>query len=324
MGRFKVYFFASIVVVILLATFIFLINKKEQKIEGKPFENQIKTVKGKKNDSLLIFEKFVKDFNSHKADNIDKYIDPELGMMLFYHDGPYPILKVTSTIKDEIDWFNQDIFENVAFENSPDYLGDFEFSKTGFFVTKNKGNFSLKKFDDSYTSHPESFFKENKKIETLCNFSATGITKGKSKTFEFYFRFDGKKLTLLGLSTDSVSDVMFGDPKTKVIPFGNKNDIENYFKNQKLFRDKEQNAYIDFDKKEITYYDFPNDPFVFEYFEIGEIKDDSDKIKSVELIFYPDKSNKENGFFTYFSNKGSFVVPPMGARPPYFYEPVKK
>ncbi|MDO3425575.1 hypothetical protein QWT87_11810 [Chryseobacterium sp. APV1] len=72
-------------------------------------------------------------------------------MMLFYHDGPYPILRINSTLEDEIDWFNQDVFENVDFTDSPMYLGDFEFSKTGFFVKQNKGDFSLRDFDNTYT-----------------------------------------------------------------------------------------------------------------------------------------------------------------------------
>ena len=325
MKKTKLYILTAFFIIVISSVFFFNLREKEHNENG--FEVKKITKEKKENvkeDSLIVFTNFVKDFNSHKAENIDKYIDADLGMMLFYHDGPYPILRINSTLEDEIDWFNQDVFENVNFTDSPIYLGGFEFSKTGFFVKQNKGDFSLRDFDNTYTSHSESFFKENRKLETVCNFSAVGISKNQGGTYHFYFRLEGKKLTLLGLSTESVSDYLFANPKAAFIPFNNKSDIENYFKTQKLFRDKDQNAYIDFDKKEITYYDFPDNPFVFEYFEIGEIQNDSDKIKSVELIFYPDKSNKENGFFTYFSNKGSFVVPPMGARPPYFYEPVRK
>ena len=275
-------------------------------------------------DSLSVFSKFAKDFNSHKAKNLDHYIDPELGMMMYYHDGPYPIISLKSSVDDEIDWLESEIFENVKFTESPNYIGDFKFAETGFFVSKNNGSFSLKDFDNSYTSHPDSFFEDNKKLEILCNFRATGISKDQKKTFDFYFRVEKDRLTLLALETETVDDILFANPDADFIPFKNKIDIEKYFTNHKIFVDKEQNAYINFDKQEITYYDFPDDnPFIFEHYKIGKIEENSSKIKSVEVIFYPNES-KEDGFITFFSNKGRFVVYPMGVRPPYFYDVVKK
>ncbi len=323
MKKTKIYILITFFTLIILGVFFFSSSEKDH-----TEKNQIrKSMKGMKEnvkeDSLIVFKNFIKDFNSHKAENIDQYIDPKLGMMLFFHDGPYPILRISSSIRDEIDRFGQDIFENINITDSPEYLGDFEFSKTGFFIRQNNGGFSLKDFDNTYTSHPESFFKKNRQLETFCNFSAVGISKGQYNTYHFYFQFKGNKLTLLGLSTYSVSDDMFANPKAAFIPFDNKEDIENYFQKQKLFRDKANNAYIDFGKKKITYYDFPDEPFTFESFEIDTIQNNSGKIKSVEIIFYLDQANKEDGFSTYFSNKGTFVIPPMGARPPYFYEPVK-
>ncbi|MCX8526199.1 hypothetical protein OF897_19985 [Chryseobacterium formosus] len=272
-------------------------------------------------DSLSVFSKFAKDFNTHKAKNLDQYIDSKLGMIMYYHDGPYPIISLKSSVENEIDWLESEVFENVKFNQSSDYLGDFKFAETGFFVGKNNGNFSLKDFDNSYTSHPDSFFEENKELETLCNFRATGITKDQRKTFDFYFRLEKNKLTLLALEIETVDDILFSNPDADFIPFKNKSDIENYFTNHKIFVDKEQNAYINFDKKEITYYDFPDDnPFIFEYYEIGKIEENSSRIKSAEIIFYANKEEKDSRFITFFSNKGRFVVYPMGVRPPYFYE----
>jgi len=278
----------------------------------------------KKADSSAIFEDFVKDFNSHQEKNINKYIDVDLEMIMYYHDGPYPIISALEEIGSEIDWLDTDLFENVKLETFPEYVGDFKFSKTGFFVQRNNRNFLLENFDNSYNSHPPSFFNKYKRLEKLCNFWATGISKDQKRQFYFYFRLDQKKLTLLGLEVDSVNDVLFANPEASFIPFKNKNDIENYLKNHQLFFDKEQNAGIDLAKKEIVYYDFPLDnPFIFDHYEIGKIEENSSKIKSAEIIFYPNESKKD-GFITFFSNKGRFVVYPMGVRPPYFYDVVKK
>jgi|GEM_PF-2289429 len=319
--------FILIAIVSIMLRFIFfdVAHKKDVNIKTVPPQHN-KGVVQSEIDSGLIFSQFAKDFNSHQEKNINKYIDGDLGMMMYYYDGPYPIISLKSKIEYEIDWLENDIFENVEFQTPQDYLGDFQFSKTGFFVWRNNGDFSLKDFDNSYTSHPDSFFDDNKKLETLCNFSAKGISKDQNKTFDFYFRLDGKKLTLLALAVATVNDILFADPEASFIPFENKNDIENYLTNHRLFIDEEEkNAYIDFEKKEITYYDFPTDnPFVFEYYEIGKIEENSPKIKSAEIIFYANKIEKDSRFITYFSNKGRFVVYPMGVRPPYVYGFVKK
>lgn len=313
---------------LLAATFsvIFYFNsdKKMQKQKVAVTSKSNDSVKAE-TDSVSVFSKFVKDFNSHKAKNLDQYIDPKLGMMMYYHDGPYPIISLKSNVENEIDWLESKIFEKVKFSEIPDYLGDFKFEDSGFFVSENKGSFSLKDFDNSYTAHPDSFFEENKKLETLCNFRATGISKNQKKTFGFYFRLEGSKLTLLALEIDTVNDILFANPEVNFIPFKNKNDIEIYLKNHRIFVDKDQNAYIDFDKREITYYDFPEDnPFLFEYYEIGKIVENSTLIKSAEIIFYANREEKDSRFITFFSNKGRFVVYPMGVRPPYFYDSVKK
>lgn len=313
-----------LIVAILSLVFYFKSDKQhqEQKVAVTSKSNDSVKVEV---DSISVFSKFANDFNSHKAKNLDQYIDPKLGMMMYYHDGPYPIISLKSSVENEIDWLESEIFENIKFAGLPDYIGDFKFAEIGFFVSKNNGNFSLKDFDNSYTSHPDSFFEENKKLETLCNFRATGISKDQKKTFDFYFRLEKNKLTLLALEVDTVDDILFANLDADFISFKNKSDIEKYFTNHKIFVDKEQKAYIDFDKKEITYYDFPDDnPFIFEYYEIGKIEENSSKIKSAEIIFYGNKEEKDSRFITFFSNKGRFVVYPMGVRPPYFYDSVKK
>lgn len=312
---------------ILIAGLLFYVSKKSQVRESNRTEVSVKTklIVPEKIDTLEIFRKFATDFNTHLAKNINSYIDPKLGLAMYYHDGPYPILQVKNSVDQEIDWFMMDIFENVEFASFPNYLGDFKFEKTGFFIVKNEGSFSLSDFDNSYTAHPKEFFLEHQPLEKLCNFRAKAISTAGNTMYNFYFNFKNGKLTLLALEVENVSDIMFANKERPFIAFNDKNDIEKYFENQKIFRDKEQNASIDFDKREITYYDFPNDnPFIFETYKIGRITKDSDKIKSVEIIFYANKNKEEDGFMTYFSNKGTFVVGPMGVRPPYFYEPVKK
>lgn len=314
-------------VIILITGLLFYKYKKSQVRESNETESSVKTehIAPEKIDTLQIFRKFVSDFNTHTAKNINSYIDPKLGMAMYYHDGPYPILQVKNSVDQEMDWIMMDVFENVEFTSFPNYLGDFKFEKTGFFIVKNEGVFSLSDFDNSYTSHPEEFFVEHQPLEKLCNYRAKGISTAGNTMYNFYFNFKNGKLYLLALEVENVSDIMFANAEMPFIAFNGKNDIEKYFENQKIFRDKEQNASIDFDKREITYYDFPNDNlFIFETYKIGKITDDSDKIKSVEIIFYADKNKEEDGFITYFSNKGTFVVGPMGVRPPYFYEPVKK
>lgn len=327
MNRTKAYIFIILGIVAMVSIIIyFYLNNKNIVEVPKVEKTQISVTDSvnEETDSNSVFSKFAKDFNSHKAKNLDRYVDPKLGMMMYYHDGPYPIISLKSSVEDEIDWLESEIFENVKFSESPDYIGDFKFAETGFFVSKNNGSFSLKDFDNSYTSHPDSFFEDNKELEILCNYRATGISKDQKKTFDFYFRVEKNKLTLLALEIETVDDILFANPDADFISFRNTSDIEKYFTNHKIFVDKEQNAYINFDKKEITYYDFPDDnPFIFEHYEIGKIEENSSKIKSVEVIFYPNESKKD-GFITFFSNKGRFVVYPMGVRSPYFYDVVKK
>lgn len=316
--------FLLIPAIILIAVLIFFDFKKSPVSAFNKTEVSEKTAP-KKIDTLQIFKKFVTDFNTHLAKNINPYIDPKLGMAMYYHNGPYPILKVINSLNEEIDWITLDVFDNVEFASFPNYLGDFKFEKTGFFIVKNEGNFSLSNFDNSYTAHPESFFLEHQPLEKLCNFRAKGISPQENKMYDFYFNLNNSKLSLLALEVVTVPDVMFADPDKDFISFNGKKDIEKFFEKHKIFRDKAQNAYIDFDKKEMTYYDFPSsNPFIFESYKIGKITDDSDKIKSVEIIFYPDKNTEEDGFMTYFSNKGTFVIGPMGVRPPYYYEPAAK
>lgn len=320
----SIYFLIILFVVAGISVFFYFnSDKKEQEKTVVATSKSIDSVKVE-TDSISVFSRFVKDFNSQEVKKIDQYIDPKIGVVMYYHDGPYPIISLKSSLENEIDWLENAIFENVKFSGSPNYLGDFKFSDTGFFVDKNNGNFSLKDFDNSYSSHPDSFFKENKKLETLCNYVATGITKDQKKTYNFYFRLEDNKHTLLALDVEKVNDILFANPDADFIPFKNKTDIQKYLENQRMFVDSEQDAYIDFNKKEITYYDYPHDnPFVFEYYEIGKIEENSPKIKSVEIIFYANREETDSKFITYLSNKGRFVVYPMGVRPPYFYEAKK-
>jgi hypothetical protein len=313
-----------LIAAVIFGEFYFNADKKTQQEKVVLAPKAKDSVKAE-TDSVAVFSKFVKDFNSHKAKNLDQYINSKLGMMMYYHDGPYPIISLKSSVENEIDWLDSEIFENITFHQFPNYIGDFKFADTGFFVNENKGAFSLKDFDNSYTSHPDSFFKENSQLETLCNFKATGISKDQKKTFDFYFGLEKNKLTLLALQVETVDDILFANPDNDFIPFQNKNEIENYLKSHRIFIDQQQNASINFDTKEITYYDYPKDnPFIFEYYEIGNIEEKSSIIKSAEIIFYADRHEKDSRFITYFSNKGRFLVYPMGVRPPYFYDSVQK
>lgn len=289
-------------------------NEKKSKIEVSAKIDSSKV----SIDTLQIFTKFANDFNSHKSEKINSYVNSKLGMVMYYHDGPYPIIESLSDIKQNLDWISEDIFIETKLSDFPEYLGDFQFSKIGFFVQKNNGNFSLRNYNNDYTNHPESFFQENKKLEGMCNFIAMGISKKQSSSIVFYFNLNGQKLTLLSLEVEEIEDSFFANPNKKNIILDSKDDILKYIEEKKIFKDKEHNAYIDFSKKEITYFDFP-EPIVFDRFEIGEIENISKKIKNSEVIFYFDANNEDEKLITEFSSKGDFVVYPMGVRPPYIY-----
>lgn len=113
--------------------FWFIINKNFPKEKAK---TRIYSTE-KSIDTVAVFRQFVDDFNTHKSEKINHYIDPKLGMIMYYHDGPYPIIEDLKNIERNLDWINEDIFTEVKLSNFPDYLGDFQFSKTGFFVQKN-------------------------------------------------------------------------------------------------------------------------------------------------------------------------------------------
>ncbi|WP_133297203.1 hypothetical protein, partial [Chryseobacterium piscium] len=133
MNRTKAYIFIILGMIIMVSIIIyFYLNNKNIVEVPKVEKSQISVTDSvkKETDSTAIFEDFVKDFNSHQEKNINKYIDADLGMIMYYHDGPYPIITALEEIGYEIDWLNIDLFENVKLEDFPEYLGDFKFSKT--------------------------------------------------------------------------------------------------------------------------------------------------------------------------------------------------
>lgn len=146
-----------------------------------------------------------------------------------------------------------------------------------------------------------------------------GISKEQSNSIIFYFNLNGRELTLLSLEIVAIGDSLFANPNEKFISLNNKEDILNYIDTKRIFKDIEHHAYIDFEKKEITYYDFPEEPLIFERFEIGKIENISKKIKVSEVIFYLDANDDAKKLMTQFSNKGEFIVYPMGVRSPYVY-----
>lgn len=269
------------------------------------------------------FQDFIKAFNSNKAKNINQFIDKKDGFVECIYDGCYPLIIFGHEI-EYIEWFRSKIYENISSEKFPEYLGDCQFEQTGFFYEEYRNKFKLDDFDNAYVNLPESTFKANNVLEKKCNYRAQAMDVGGNLIYSFYFSITKKSKKLVGLSYDFTSDCTYADPKKNFIPFDTNLDIENYITRLQKFCDPATKSYLDFGTKEFTYCDF-NEPFVFKIYEIGKVEVQSKKIKIRTIKFYREyvTDDYEQYFTMELSNKGTFFVRPMGARPQYEYSDCK-
>ncbi len=268
---------------------------------------------------ISFFQDFIKAYNSNKEENINRFIDQKDGFVEQVYEGPYPLILFRNEM-DYIEWFSNKISENVSSDKFPEYLGDTQFEKTGFFYEKYENKFKLKDFNNDYVNLSDTVFKSHEILEEKCNYRALAMDVRGKLIYNFYFSITNEKKKLVGLSYDYIEDNIYSDPKRQFIAFDTKQDIENFIETQKKFCDIKNKSYLDFEKKEFTYWDFEG-PFVFKIYDIGEIEIQSKKIKIRQIKFYVNEITDDfDQYFTMeLSNKGTFFVRPMGARPQYEY-----
>ncbi len=264
-------------------------------------------------------EEFINAFNSNEYKKIDAFIDQETGCLISYKDGYYPILTFRNSIKEEINWFKDKVYTNVISDEKPNYLGDLEFKKNGFFYQEYINKFSFDHFDNGYVNLPESIFKKNEEIMKACNLIGYGITINNSKIYSFYFSAKANSIKLVAIDYEEVPDAYYANPSKKTISFNSTEEVRNFLETKNIFEDKVNNACVDFSKKEITYIDFGDSPIKFTSYKINKIENINSKIKlrSIDFLFTEDESEK---FTLTLTNKGVLYKNPMGARPPYKYE----
>lgn len=272
-----------------------------------------------KTELVSFFQDFIKAYNSNKEENINRFIDEQDGFVEQVYEGPYPLILFRNEM-DYIEWFRHKISENVSADKFPEYLGDTQFEKTGFFYEKYENKFKLSDFNNDYVNLSDTVFKSHHILEEKCNYRALAMDVRGKLIYNFYFSITKDKKKLVGLSYDYIEDNIYSDPTKNFIPFDTKQDIENFIETQKKFCDIKNKSYLDFEKKEFTYWDFEG-PFVFKIYDIGEIEIQSKKIKIRKIKFYTNEITDDyDQYFTMeLSNKGTFFVRPMGARPQYEY-----
>lgn len=269
----------------------------------------------------LFLSEFIKQFNTNKAANINKFIDKNDGLAIFVKDGYYPILSFPNKIDDWIEWFDFKIYDNVEFGKFPEYLGDGEFKKTGFYYVNYQNKFRLDDFDDTYSNRSDEEKRPFRKLEKICNYRADVMSKDKSRVLTLYFGIYKNNKHLVGITQDVVDDVLYTDPEKEFVPIDTEAQVEEFLSHNRRFCDVENKAYVDFDKKELIYWDFGDKPFPFTNYKIGPVNVISGKIKIRDIKFF--NSDEEEGFTLKLSNKGDFSSYRMGARPQYIYEKCK-
>ena len=269
----------------------------------------------------LFLSEFIKQFQTNKASNINKFIDKSNGLAIFVKDGYYPILSFPNKIDDWIEWFDFKIYDNIEFGKFPEYLGDGEFKKTGFYYVKYQNKFRLDDFEDTYSNRSDEDKKPFRKLEKLCNYRADVMSIDKSRVLTLYFSISKNNKYLVGITQDTVDDVLYTAPEKEFVPIDTEKQVEAFLSNNRRFCDVENKAYVDFDKKELIYWDFGDEPFPFSNYKIGPLKVISAKIKIRDITFFNVK--EDDGLTLKLSNKGDFSSYRMGARPQYIYEKCK-
>jgi len=309
-----------------------LFGTEEKAIPSKPVIKKTETIVEKDSVALdttacsdkevrLFLSEFIKQFQTNKASNINKFIDKSNGLAIFVKDGYYPILSFPNKIDDWIEWFDFKIYENIEFGKFPEYLGDGEFKKTGFYYVKYPNKFRLDDFEDTYSNRSDEDKKPFRKLEKLCNYRADVMSIDKSRVLTLYFSISKNNKYLVGITQDAVDDVLYTAPEKEFVPIDTEKQVEAFLSNNRRFCDVENKAYVDFDKKELVYWDFGDEPFPFSHYKIGPLNVISAKIKIRDIKFFNVK--EDDGLTLKLSNKGDFSSYRMGARPQYIYEKCK-
>ena len=309
-----------------------LFGTEEKAIPSKPVIKKTETIVEKDSVALdttacsdkevrLFLSEFIKQFQTNKASNINKFIDKSNGLAIFVKDGYYPILSFPNKIDDWIEWFDFKIYENIEFGKFPQYLGDGEFKKTGFYYVKYHNKFHLDDFEDTYSNRSDEDKKPFRKLEKLCNYRADVMSIDKSRVLTLYFSISKNNKYLVGITQDAVDDVLYTAPEKEFVPIDTEKQVEAFLSNNRRFCDVENKAYVDFDKKELVYWDFGDEPFPFSHYKIGPLNVISAKIKIRDIKFFNIK--EDDGLTLKLSNKGDFSSYRMGARPQYIYEKCK-
>lgn len=309
-----------------------LFGTEEKTIPAKPIIKKAETIVEKDTvafDTMacsdkevrLFLNEFIKQFQTNKAANINKFIDKNAGIAIFVKDGYYPILSFPDKIDDWIEWFDFKIYDNVEFGKFPKYLGDGEFEKTGFYYVNYQNKFRLDDFDDTYSNRSDEDKKPFRQLEKMCNYRADVMSVDKSRVLTLYFSIYKNNKYLVGITQDTVDDVLYTDPEKEFVPIDTEEQVEAFLSNNRRFCDVENKAYVDFDKKELIYWDFGDKPFPFSHYKIGPVDVISAKIKIRDIKFFNVK--EDDGLTLKLSNKGIFSSYRMGARPQYNYEKCK-
>lgn len=309
-----------------------LFGTEEKAIPSKPVIKKTETIVEKDSVAFdttacsykevrLFLSEFIKQFQTNKALNINKFIDKSNGLAIFVKDGYYPILSFPNKIDDWIEWFDFKIYENIEFGKFPEYLGDGEFKKTGFYYVKYQNKFRLDDFEDTYSNRSDEDKKPFRKLEKLCNYRADVMSIDKSRVLTLYFSISKNNKYLVGITQDAVDDVLYTAPEKEFVPIDTEKQVEAFLSNNRRFCDVENKAYVDFDKKELVYWDFGDEPFPFSHYKIGPLNVISAKIKIRDIKFFNVK--EDDGLTLKLSNKGDFSSYRMGARPQYIYEKCK-
>ncbi|WP_316634391.1 hypothetical protein [uncultured Flavobacterium sp.] len=318
---------------ILIAGLVYFFGSEEKAVPSKPVivKNEpivekdsvaFDTTACSDKEVRLFLSEFIKQFSTNKASNINKFIDKTNGLAIFVRDGYYPILSFPNKIDDWIEWFDFKIYDNVEFGKFPEYLGDGEFKKTGFYYVNYQNKFRLDNFDDTYSNRSDEDKKPFRQLEKICNYRADVMSIDKSRVLTLYFSIYKNNKYLVGITQDSVDDALYADQEKEFVPIDTEGQVEEFLANNRRFCDVENKAYVDFDKKELIYCDFGDKPFEFSDYKIGPVDVISGKIKIRDIKFF-NSGEEEEGFTLKLSNKGDFSSYRMGARPQYIYEKCK-
>ena len=328
----SIYIVIVIALLALVAYFSYFNSNDVKKFEVKS-ETKLDTLQNNQNSLEMcsdeevnsFFKDFIVAFNSQKTNEIDKFINSKEGFLSFYYGGVYPILDFQNSVETNLEWYKDTISETISSENFPEYFGDGEFEKTGFFITKVNNEFKVRNFENGKSAISEEDLDKHLNLEKNCNYRADVVSKNGSRVFTFYFKIYKNIKSLVSISYEYNIDSEFSDSSKPFIAFSDA-DIQKYIKTNLIFCDPGNDATLDFDKNEIQYVDFEDKPFNFKSYTISKSDKISKKI-SIRIIKFvnADQSDEYNREFTMtLSNKGMFYVPPMGARPPYEYSKCKQ